>query len=134
MVCGAMRAVADHDSLIEKILLLRMAFLKRLRTWKHFGRGWSARVEDVLATGQAWARGSVGPAIQWHDGGSAKAQVEDAKRPPSTAVADAAVGGGVVAGGGAQAIAEARDTLSRSTIPSRKGPTFRRRARSRRRA
>ncbi|MDQ0317737.1 glycoside hydrolase family 108 protein [Amorphus orientalis] len=111
MTMDALRAVNDHDLLIVKILQLRRAFLKALSTWKYFGRGWTARVNDVRATGQAWARGSVGPAIHWHEGGSAKAEIEDAKKAPPTGVADALIGGGLGAGGGAQAIAEAKTTL-----------------------
>jgi lysozyme family protein len=35
---------ADMADLIEDICERRMAFLKRLKTWKTFGRGWSRRV------------------------------------------------------------------------------------------
>lgn len=44
-------AVAEHDmaDTVDALCDRRLAFLKRLRTWKVFGRGWSHRVEDVRA-------------------------------------------------------------------------------------
>jgi lysozyme family protein len=41
---------ADPASLVEAICNERMAFLKSLRIWRTFGRGWSARVAEVRAT------------------------------------------------------------------------------------
>jgi len=35
------------EELITSLCARRLAFLKRLRTWKYFGRGWSRRVADV---------------------------------------------------------------------------------------
>lgn len=58
---GAVRKAKDHDRLIAGICERRLAFMRQLSTWKSFGRGWSARVANVLKVGQAWATGSVGP-------------------------------------------------------------------------
>lgn len=40
---------ADPAAMIERIMDLRLAFLKNLATWKHFGKGWSSRVASVRA-------------------------------------------------------------------------------------
>lgn len=95
----AVAAVADHDALISKILKLRDAFLRALKTWKTFGAGWTKRLRQVLAVGQAWARGSVGPEVVHDPAGAAKAYATDAKAAPSAALADAVTGGGLVTGG-----------------------------------
>lgn len=44
-------AVARHHpkTIIRRLISRRMSFLQRLRTWKTFGRGWTARVNGVLA-------------------------------------------------------------------------------------
>ena len=95
---AAVNAVEDHDSLIAKILVLRDAFLKALKGWKKFGKGWASRIKQVLAVGQAWARGSVGPEVIYDAAGARKAMSTDAKTAPSAAIADAATGGGLVTG------------------------------------
>lgn len=94
----AVQGVNDHDELIAKILDRRMKFLKALKTWKTFGKGWTRRVDGVLATGQAWAAGSVGPEITYDQTGEgrAKAYVEDAKKAPSTAPGDTLAGAGSI--------------------------------------
>lgn len=92
----AVRAHPDHDKLIAAIIQRRMTFLRALKTWATFGKGWTRRVNDVLSIGQAWAMGSVGPEIQYIPDGNAKARPEDAKSPPSTAPGDALAGGGTV--------------------------------------
>lgn len=95
---AAVNSVEDHDSLVAKILVLREAFLKALKGWKKFGKGWASRIKQVLAVGQAWARGSVGPEVTYDAAGARKAMSTDAKAAPSAAIADAATGGGLVTG------------------------------------
>lgn len=90
----AVNGVNDHDALIAKIIARRNAFLRALKTWKTFGKGWAARIANVLKVGQAWATGSVGPAAAFIEGGNAKARLEDAKAAPSTAPGDVMTGGG----------------------------------------
>lgn len=92
----AVNGVNDHDALIARIIDRRMAFLKALKTWKTFGKGWTRRVDGVLAVGQAWAMGSVGPEIEYAAGGEAKAYVEDVKKAPSTAPGDTLAGAGSI--------------------------------------
>lgn len=45
----------DIAEVIDDICDIRMAFLKGLKTWSTFGRGWTARVSGVRAVGKAWA-------------------------------------------------------------------------------
>lgn len=95
---AAVNAVEDHDSLIAKILSLREVFMRVLKGWKKYGKGWVSRLKQVLAIGQAWARGSVGPEVVYDAAGARKALPVDAKAAPSAAIADAATGGGLVTG------------------------------------
>lgn len=98
----------DHDELVEAICNRRMAFLQALKTWRTFGRGWTARVNAVRATGQAWASGETAQPAHFVAAGAAKASASDAAHPPSKAIADASTGGGVVSA----ALAQATDQLT----------------------
>lgn len=93
---NAARSNDNHDALVRKICDLRLAFLKALKTFKTFGKGWTRRVEGVRAVGQAWAMGDTGPEVSFVPGGEAKARLSDAKSPPSKAPGDAAAGAGTV--------------------------------------
>jgi lysozyme family protein len=104
----AAREHPDHDRLIADILERRLAFLKALRTWKTFGKGWTARLNSVRAGGQAIAMGSVGPSPVFASGMNRKALIDDAKKGPSKAVADATAGGGFATG----AISQTTEALS----------------------
>lgn len=86
----------DHDQLIEGILYRRMAFLRSLKTFYHFGGGWTARVNKLKQIGQSWAMGTVGPPVVWVPNGNKKAKIVDAKPLPSTTPADATAAGGTV--------------------------------------
>lgn len=111
LTLNAVAAVNDMDALIGRIIDRREAFLKALKTWSTFGRGWSRRIAQVEATGQAWATGSVGPQPTFV-GGNEKAPIEDAKTAPGKGVADAATGGGIGAGGIGGAIGQAQEQLT----------------------
>ena len=102
----------DHDKLIAAILERRLAFLQALKTWGTFGKGWSRRVGAVKAVGQAWAMGSIGPAVEYIPGGEAKGTIEDAKAAPSTAPGDVAAGGGAAGGGIGTVLNDAKDQLT----------------------
>lgn len=86
----------DHDVFIAGICDRRMAYLRALKTFYHFGGGWTARVTSLKKTAQLWAMGSVGPDVVFIPNGNKKAKVVDAKPMPLTAPADAVSGGGVV--------------------------------------
>lgn len=89
----------DHDKLIADILERRMAFLRALKTFWHFGAGWTSRVNTLRKIGQAWAMGSVGPTVVWAPNMNKKANIVDAIPLVSTAPADATTSGGVIATG-----------------------------------
>lgn len=55
----AVNQVNDVDALIARICEIRKAFLRALKTFPTFGRGWIARVDQVGDAGQDWAQGSV---------------------------------------------------------------------------
>lgn len=95
---AAVAAVDDHDLLIARILQIRERFLRALKTWKRFGRGWRNRLAQVLAVGQAWARGSVGPEVVHDADGAAKARATDARAAPSPVAGDMVAGGGMTTG------------------------------------
>lgn len=87
---------ADIEALINKILDIRLNFLKALKTWPTFGKGWAKRVADVRATAIAMARANPLPEQKGGSEGGAKATIEDAKKAPSKAAADMLTGGGTV--------------------------------------
>ena len=89
----------DHDRLIAAIIARRNAFLRSLKTFKHFGRGWISRTSQLQRIGQAWAMGSVGPDVVWETNMNKKATLLDAKPRLSTAPADATAAGGTVSTG-----------------------------------
>jgi lysozyme family protein len=86
----------DHDLLIAQILARREAFLKSLKTFWRFGKGWLNRTGQLRKKGQAWAMGSVGPAVVYVPNGNKKASIIDAKPLPQTFVPDSLAAGGTV--------------------------------------
>lgn len=86
----------NHDDLIAKIIANREAFLRALKTFWHFGKGWISRTTQLKRIGQSWGMGSIGPAVEWHPNMNKKATIVDAKPKVSTAPADATSAGGVV--------------------------------------
>lgn len=111
LTVAAVAAVNDMDALIGRIIERREAFLRALKTWDTFGRGWLRRIREVKATGQAWASGSVGPQPTFV-GGNQKGDIEDARTAPGKGVADAATGGGIGAGGIGGIIQQAQEQLT----------------------
>lgn len=98
----------DHDDLIAKILARREAFLRGLKTFYHFGKGWLSRLAQLKKVGQAWASGSVGPPVVFAANGNKKATIVDARELKSTAPADATTAGGTVT----TALTTAQETLA----------------------
>jgi lysozyme family protein len=109
---AAVAAHPDHDALIAAICVRRVAFLKALKTWGRFGRGWARRVAGVEEAGQAWASGSVGPVPVFIAGGNAKATIQQARLLSSPAGGDAAIGGGVATGSLGGVLQQARESLA----------------------
>jgi lysozyme family protein len=55
-------AAADDARLVNDVCDRRLRFLKSLRTWKIFGKGWAGRVAGVRASALAMAAGHPTPA------------------------------------------------------------------------
>jgi lysozyme family protein len=53
---------ADAVETVRAICDVRMGFLRALGTWSTFGKGWSRRVADIRARGEAMARKAMGQA------------------------------------------------------------------------
>lgn len=87
----AARSFADLDLLINKVLDRRLVFLKALKTFKTFGKGWTRRVAEVR---EVALRGAdvVTPAQDV----TVKPVATDAKSAPSTAPGDMAIGTGAL--------------------------------------
>lgn len=107
----------NHDALVNAICDRRLIFLKALKTWPAFNRGWSRRVADVRLAGLLWASGErVVPAATYAEDGEQRAQPIDAKKPLSTAPADLAAAGGAPGGGvTAEAIEKATTAIAPAT-------------------
>lgn len=97
----AVNAAKDDDVLVAGICGRRLATLQRNRNWSRYGKGWGARIANVVKIGQAWAAGSVGPAPVMVDsaGGHQKAPLSDTKKPLVPITATAVVAGVSTAGG-----------------------------------
>jgi lysozyme family protein len=111
---NAVTEFADFDDLVDRICDRRLAFLRALKTWPTFGKGWSRRVESVRDAGKDMAEGKAPqkPAIAQLAGMNQSAKVEDATSAPSKGLSDAATGGGIGAGGIAAALQTAQETLT----------------------
>lgn len=104
----AIEHYGNMDQLVDRICDRRLEFLKALKSWKYFGKGWSSRVFDVRATGKAMTIDDPLPMSTFSDKGNARAFVSDALQPMSTAPGDTAAG----AGGISAAIAQAQEQLT----------------------
>jgi lysozyme family protein len=112
MTMDKLGRIYDHDELIASIGEQRMKFLQALKHWKTYKNGWTKRVKSVTATGQAWARGSIGPEVEYTPGSEARAMVSDAKPLPTRGPADVVTGVGATLTAGAQAVNEAKDAIA----------------------
>lgn len=91
----------DHDLLCADMLARRLAFMRGLKTWKSFGKGWSNRIAGAKATAQAWASGSEGPSLRFVEGAQQKATDKDVAKPLGFL---APVGDGAIASGSATSL------------------------------
>lgn len=104
---------ADHKAVVHAYCQRRLAFLKALRTWKTFGRGWSSRVAQAEKIGIGMCENAAVPvAVAFIAGGNMKATLQDAIERPSRAIADATTGSGVATGGLAGVLQQAQEQLS----------------------
>jgi lysozyme family protein len=86
----------NHDALIADVIKRRRTFLRALKPYKTFGKGWEARIANLQKVGQAWAMGTVGPEVVFIPNGNKKATLVDAKPLPVKAPADITASGGFV--------------------------------------
>ncbi|MDQ8730492.1 glycoside hydrolase family 108 protein [Bradyrhizobium sp. LHD-71] len=111
---ATLAAVLAHGrpvDLIDAICDRRLSFLRALKTWPRFGKGWSGRVAGVRKVGKSWALGLGAVPIETMAGPTGKAPVREAKTLPGKGAADAATGGGLVTGGLGGALSSAREQL-----------------------
>lgn len=118
---AAVEAHPNPSSLISDICERRMLFLRQLRTFPTFGKGWTNRVGSVRRTALEMAAGARNVLPEpVEEEASAKAPVSEARKPPQTAPADMAAAGGAPAGAGAaEAIDKAKDALAPAAGVSR---------------
>lgn len=111
---SAATSFGDPSALIDAICDRRMAFMKALKTYKYFGKGWSSRVVSVRTTGKAWAAGAEATATvaSVEQPGNAKALIIDAKPVPTLGFADGSSGLGVGGGAVTGYIASTKDQLT----------------------
>jgi len=107
---SAARGHPDKVALIAAICDRRMAFLRALKTFPTFGKGWTRRVTEVRRTGQAMVDGFSIPAAS-PKMGQEKAPASQARKPMTTATADAMAGAGLPTAGVGGVINEAKDAL-----------------------
>lgn len=119
---AGIKATNDHDALIARILERRMAFLQALKGWEKYKNGWSSRVRQVLATGQAWAAGSVGPNIVTVPDMHEKANLEEAKPLPWKGWVDSIIGGAAALAAATMALQTQIDVVQRQLEPFLNGP------------
>jgi lysozyme family protein len=93
---AAVQAHPDYVALVDKILALRLAFLKALETWDDFGKGWTRRLAGVRRYGLAMVTAQEPEGPIFIEQGNAKAEIEQACKPPSKAPGDLIAGGGVI--------------------------------------
>lgn len=104
----------DNAVLVKEICGRRLAYLKSLRTWGTFGKGWSTRVSQVQAFGVAQASaGAAGASTAAAtEGGGAKAPIASMPQPVlNTTTGSAASGGSVTGAGLVQTLQDASTTL-----------------------
>lgn len=108
----AVVGAADPEIVIRNIMAARRSFLKGLKTFGTFGRGWMARCDRIEEQATAMARGSIVVASPTPSLPTAKAPEADTKKPPAKGLADVATGVGVGAGGLSQVVNSTKDQLA----------------------
>lgn len=109
---ATLAAVNEHlhlPALVDAICDRRMAFLRSLRTFSTFGKGWTSRVSGVRTTGKAWAVNQPAGPVEKET--TRKAPITDAKPMPQRAGADVATTSGVASGGAAGALVQAKEAI-----------------------
>jgi lysozyme family protein len=84
---------SDPVAVIKAACAARMGFLRGLRTWGTFGRGWSRRVASVEAVGVAMAIGPQPGALRDLAKGAADARAADQRTATTAGAAGVTTGG-----------------------------------------
>lgn len=89
---SAARMANNHDSIIANMADQRERFLRSLKHFSRYGKGWMRRVNNCEKISQSWASGTVGPQVAsvGDTGGNMRANSEDADSPtisPETGMA-----------------------------------------------
>ena len=100
----------DPDDFIHGFNSRRLATLKRLPTWGHFGKGWTARISNGQKIELAWAEAADGPdPVQVSTiGGHTKA---DPRTIPTSRVSQTAATAGTVGGALATTVSQTTSSL-----------------------
>lgn len=94
---NALEKCNDLRGLISNICARRMGFLQRLSTWGTFGKGWTARVSGVKATGLAMLENTQAPRLTAMPNSDKTAKPDKIDKPVAAEmVRDSAVGGSVL--------------------------------------
>lgn len=107
---GAVRAHPEISALIAAVCARRMLFLRQLRTWKHFGAGWTQRVAGVERAGQIMASGIRQPGqssrttVPTEREGAARADPQDIRVVRGAGIAQAVAGAGLATAAAAEAL------------------------------
>ena len=111
---NALASVTNHDALVDRIIDRREAFLRALKTFKIYGKGWLARTAKVRALGKSWAIDETPTPISIvaPRAASPKADVADAQTMPNAAVGDASTSAGVVTAGVGGTLQTLQDQLT----------------------
>jgi lysozyme family protein len=110
---AALQNHPDHDALIADMASRRLGMMQSLDTWQANKGGWTARVANVKAIGQAWATNdhAAAPApIDAREGGHDKAYASDVAQPAVDA--GDAVKGGIGSGTIGAVLNQAKDGLA----------------------
>jgi len=101
----------DTRELVSALMAKRLAFLRGLRTWDAFGKGWTRRVNDVRALSLAMVSGRpmVAPDVPSPTPAQGKGRVSDSKT-TATPEGKGAVATGIGAAG--QAMTEAANKIA----------------------
>ena len=113
----AVEDFGDIETLINAFCSRRLATLQSLKTWGTFGKGWSARIANVMKTGDSWAAGAPAPnpVDVTAAGGHNKAPITDIKPNKVSQIAThattIATGAGTVASQAATQLAPVASTF-----------------------
>jgi lysozyme family protein len=106
---NAVRDHQDYAKLISDMCNRRLRFLRHLKTWDAFGKGWGRRVREIEAAARTMRYSKA--VVPLEQGGTARAPLSDARNRPTKRYADATTGAGAASGAIAGALKGAQDGM-----------------------